>query len=79
MACVLSRAVIVLLGWGATYWLLTALSPHLTPAIIYLSGIAWVLAGIVLFGYLYMLRRGLGLLPNSPRCAASAIRAERFL
>ena len=46
--------------------------PHLTPAIIYLSGIAWVLAGIVLFGYLYMLRRELGLLPNSP-----AVRSER--
>jgi hypothetical protein len=72
MVCVLPWAVIVLLGWGATYWLLTALSPHLTPAIIYLSGIAWVLAGIVLFGYLYMLRRELGLLPNSP-----AVRSER--
>jgi hypothetical protein len=47
-------------------------SPHLTPAIIYLTGIAWVLAGIVLFGYLYMLRRELGLLPNSP-----AARSER--
>ena len=72
MACVLSRAVIVLLGWGATYWLLTALSPHLAPAIVYITGIAWVLAGIVLFGYLYMLRRELGLLTNSP-----AVRSER--
>ena len=42
---VVSRAVLVLLGWGATYWILTALSPHLPPAVIYFTGIAWVLAG----------------------------------
>jgi len=64
MGCVLPRAAIVLFGWGATYWLLTALSPHLPPAIVYITGLAWVLAGIVLFGYLYRLRRELGLLPN---------------
>ena len=60
----LPRIVIVLLGWGATYWVLTALSTHLAPVIVYITGIAWVLAGIVLFGYLYKVRRELGLLPD---------------
>ena len=60
----LPRIVIALLGWGATYWVLTALSTHLAPVIVYITGIAWVLAGIVLFGYLYKVRRELGLLPD---------------
>jgi hypothetical protein len=64
MAYVLPRAVIVLLLWGATYWILTALSPQLAPAIVYLTGISWVLAGVVCFGYLYRLRREMGLLPD---------------
>jgi hypothetical protein len=63
---VLPRAVIVLLGWGATYWILTALSPHLAPAIIYLTGISWVLAGVVCFGYLYRLRREMSIAQNQP-------------
>ena len=53
---VLPRAVLVLLGWGATYWILTALSPSLPPSVVYVTGISWVLAGIVCFGYLYKLR-----------------------
>jgi len=61
---VLPRIVIVLLGWGATYWVLTALSTHLAPVIVYITGIAWVSAGIVLFGYLYKVRRQLGLPPD---------------
>jgi len=59
----LPRAVIVLVGWGATYWILTALSTHLAPAVIYITGVAWVLAGVVCFGYLYKLRREFGTLP----------------
>jgi hypothetical protein len=50
---VLPRAVIALLPWGATYWVLTALSPQLAPSIVYITGISWVLAGVVCFGYLY--------------------------
>ena len=61
---VLPRAVIVILLWGATYWILTALSPQLAPVIVYITGISWVLAGVVCFGYLYRLRREMGLLPN---------------
>jgi hypothetical protein len=57
---VLPRAVIALLGWGAMYWILTALSPSLAPVIVYITGISWVLAGIVGFGYLYRLRREAG-------------------
>ena len=64
MAYVLPRAVLVLLGWGATYWLLTLLSTEVSPAVVYMTGIAWVLAGIVCFGYLYRLRREMGLLPD---------------
>ena len=60
MAYVLPRAVIVLIGWGTTYFILTALSTHLAPAVIYITGVAWVLAGIVCFGYLYKLRREMG-------------------
>jgi len=66
MGYVLPRAGIVLLGWGATYWILTALSPHLPPAVVYITGIAWVLAGIVCFGYLYKLRREAGFLQDRP-------------
>ncbi|HUI12608.1 MAG TPA: hypothetical protein VL048_03955 [Xanthobacteraceae bacterium] len=61
---VLPRAAIVLLGWGALYFILTALSPRLAPALIYFSGISWVLAGIVCFGYLYRLRREAGSTPE---------------
>jgi hypothetical protein len=61
---VLPRAVIVLLLWGATYWILTALSPELAPSIVYITGISWVLAGVACFGYLYRLRKEMGLLPD---------------
>ena len=73
MAYLLPRAVIVLLGWGATYWLLTTLSPHLPPSIIYITGVTWVLAGIVCFGYLYKLRHEAGFQnpPIGPRQKAS--------
>jgi hypothetical protein len=64
MTYVLPRAVIVLLGWGAMYWILTALSPHLPPAVIYFTGLMWVSAGVLCFGYIYKLRRELGLLPD---------------
>ena len=66
MAYLLPRAVIVLLGWGATYWLLTALSPQLPPAVVYITGIAWVLAGIVCCGYLYKLRHEADFQQNRP-------------
>jgi hypothetical protein len=66
MAYLLPRTVIALLGWGATYWILTALSPHLPPAIVYITGFSWVLAGIVCCGYLYKLRRGTDFQQNSP-------------
>lgn len=52
----LPRAVLVLLGWGAAYWILTALSTHLPPAVIYFAGVSWMLAGLVGPGYLYRLR-----------------------
>jgi hypothetical protein len=68
---VLPRAVIVLLLWGATYWVLTALSPQLAPSIVYIKGISWVLAGVVCFGYLYRLRRDMGLLPDRATATSS--------
>ncbi len=66
MAYVLPRAVIVLVGWGATYFILTALSTHLVPSVVYITGVAWVLAGVGCFGYLYKLRREMGLLQLRP-------------
>jgi len=68
-AYVLPRAVIVLIGWGATYFILTALSTHLPASVIYLTGILWMLAGVLCFGYLYKLRREIGLLPYGPAAA----------
>ena len=68
-AYVVPRAVIVLIGWGATYFILTALSTHLPPSVIYLTGILWMLAGIICFGYLYKLRREMALLPYGPAAA----------
>jgi hypothetical protein len=64
MAYVLPRAVLVLLGWGTTYWLLTLLSTQVPPSVVYITAIAWLLAGVVCFGYLYRLRREMGLLPD---------------
>ena len=43
--------------WGATYWLLTLLSTQLPPAVVYMTGIGWALAGVVSFGYIRKLRR----------------------
>jgi hypothetical protein len=66
LAYVVPRAVIVLLGWGAMYFVLTTVSPRLAPAIVYFTGISWVFAGIVCFGYLYRLRREAGLTQERP-------------
>jgi len=71
-AYVLPRAVIVLVGWGATYFILTALSTRLSPSVIYITGVAWVSTGVLLFGYLYKLRREMGLLPHQLRERAAA-------
>lgn len=57
---VLPRAIIVLVGWSATYWILTALSTQLPSTAVYVTGIAWVVAGVAGFGYLYRLRREIG-------------------
>jgi hypothetical protein len=57
MAYVLPRAILVLLLWGATYWLLTELSTEVPAAVVYMTGIAWALAGVVCFGYIRKLRR----------------------
>ncbi len=69
LAYILPRAVIVLVGWGATYFILTALSTHLAPAVVYITGVSWVFAGIVCFGYLYKLRRELGVPQQRPLSA----------
>ena len=66
---IVPRAVLVLLCWGATYWILTALSSSLPPSVVYITGISWVLAGIVCFGYLYKLRSELNMLPHQQRPA----------
>ena len=57
LADIVPRAVLVLLCWGLTYCILTALSTQLPPALIYFAGVMWVLAGVFSFGYLYRLRR----------------------
>ncbi|HEX4410451.1 MAG TPA: hypothetical protein VH206_16880 [Xanthobacteraceae bacterium] len=64
MAYVWPRAVLVLLCWAATYWLLTQISTYVPPAVVYFIAIAWLLAGVVVFSYLYHVRRRLGLLPH---------------
>jgi hypothetical protein len=69
---VLPRAIIILFGWIVTYWILTALSTHLPPTAVYITGLAWVSAGIAGFGYLYRLRRELGTLPHQQAAAAPA-------
>jgi hypothetical protein len=57
MAYLLPRAFIVLACWGATYWVLTLLSTELPPSVVYITGIAWLLGGVVCFGYIRKLRR----------------------
>jgi hypothetical protein len=66
LAYVLPRPFLVLLGWGAMCWILTVLSLSLAPAIVYFTGISWVLAGIVCFGYLYRLLLEAGLAQEPP-------------
>ena len=66
LAYIVPRAVLVLLGLATTYWLLTALSPHLPPKVIYITSLAWLFAGLGGFGYLYRLRREAGLPPSRP-------------
>jgi hypothetical protein len=70
LAYVLLRAVIVLIGWGVMYFILTALSTHVPPAVVYMASVAWVLAGVVCFGYIYKLRRDLGTLPHQQQVVA---------
>ncbi len=69
LAYMLPRAVLVLIGWGATYWILTAVSTHLPPAVVYITGISWVAAGAVGFGYLYRLRREAEFMQRAPAAA----------
>lgn len=69
MTYVLPRAVIVLLAWGASYFVLTALSKHVPAAVVYFTGIAWSLAGIAGFGYLYKLRQEL--IAEQPRALSA--------
>jgi hypothetical protein len=64
MSYVLPRAVIVLVGWGLTYFILTALSTHLPPMVVYLTGFGWLFAGLACFGYLYRLRHDAALSHN---------------
>jgi len=66
LSYILPRTVIMLIGLAATYWILTALSPHLPPSVVYVTGIAWVSAGIVCFAYLYRLRRDASLQQTGP-------------
>jgi hypothetical protein len=73
MAYVLPRAVLVLLGWGITYWLLTLLSTHVPPTVVYMTGIGWVLAGVVCFGYLYRLRREMELMEEQASHRSSQV------
>ncbi len=61
----LPRAVLLLLGWAVSYWILTAVSTHLPPAVVYIAGISWMLAGAIGFGYLYRLRRA-EFMPRAP-------------
>ncbi len=70
---VLPRAAIIVFGWMATYWILTALSTHLPPTAVYITGLAWVATGIAGFAYLYRLRRELGTLPHQQVASAEAI------
>ena len=57
------------------------LDPHrafadLAPAIVYFTGISWVLAGIVCFGYLYRLRREAGLAQQPPAVTTPQHRSD---
>jgi hypothetical protein len=72
LAYVLARAVVVLIGWCVMYFFLTALSTHVPLAVVYMLSIAWLLAGVVCFGYIYKLRHDLGTLPHQQAAAAAA-------
>ena len=72
LAYVLARAVVVLIGWCVMYFFLTALSTHVPPAVVYMLSVAWLLAGVVVFGYIYKLRHDLGTLPHQQAAAAAA-------
>jgi hypothetical protein len=57
MAYLMPRAVIVLIGWGVTCWLIMNVWSKVDPMIFYVAGASWAFAGVVCFGYLHKLRR----------------------
>lgn len=57
MAYLLPRAVIVLIAWVLTSWLIDNLWPDTDPMIFYVAGASWACAGFAYFAYLRKLRR----------------------
>jgi len=60
MAYLLTRTIIVLIGWGVTCAVIMNVWPHVDPMIYYVAGASWACAGIAYFAYLQKLRREAG-------------------
>ena len=56
MAYGLTRAVIVLMGWGVTSWIIMNVWPQAAATIYCVAGVSWLLAGVAYVSYLKKLR-----------------------
>ncbi len=65
MVYLLTRAIIMLIGWGAISAIIMDVWPQVDPMVYYVAGASWALAGIAFFSYLQKLRREAGLHRNS--------------
>ena len=63
------RAAAIVLAWGVAYWLLTRLSTHVAPAVVYTTAIAWALGGAAGFIYIRKLYLHGPSLADPPRVA----------
>jgi hypothetical protein len=55
MACILPRAVIVLIAWGTTCLIMNRFTA-IDPLVFYIAGGVWSLVGLMAFSYMHNLR-----------------------
>ena len=66
MGYLLPRAIIVLIAWGMTCWLIKHLWPEADPKTFYVAAASWGGASVAYFAYLRRLRRESDLQRNRP-------------
>lgn len=57
MAYLLPRAVIVLIAWATSCWLIKSFWPEADPMVFGVAAASWTVGGVAYFAYLRKLRR----------------------